>query len=240
MRTFSLPNIHWHPDLDYNAFCQCAYESTGNFYDFIPQDGSRLVISFGDLPSTGDPHSINIHCLQALVRGLTTGSRDDLAGLARELNGTLYLLGPRDLCVPWFYARIDPVRHELQYVNAGHEPPLLIRKDGAAQRLEHTGAVLGLSTRSLHRQETAVIEPGDLLAIFSESVSESTVLEVVLEHPHAATAELTRLILEEARRSTSRPWMGEDRTFAAVRVLDAARHPLMDECAAEGLALCAA
>jgi serine phosphatase RsbU (regulator of sigma subunit) len=240
MRTFSLPNTHPHPDLDYNAFCQCACESSGNFYDFIPREGSRLVVSFGDLPSTGDAPSINIPCLEALVRGLTAGSRDDLAGLARELNGTLYLLGPQDLCVPWFYARIDPVQHELQYVNAGHEPPLLIRKDGAAQRLERTGAVLGLSTRGLHRQEIAVIEPGDILAIFSESLSEQSVMNVVREHPHAGTAELTRRVLEEAPRSTSRPWMGEDRTFAAVRVLGACRHPLLEECAAESLALCAA
>jgi sigma-B regulation protein RsbU (phosphoserine phosphatase) len=240
MRTFSLPNTHWQPDLDYNAFCQCAYESKGNFYDFIPQENSRLVVSFGDLPSTGEAHSINIHCLQALIRGLTAGSRDDLAGLARELNGTLHLLGPQDLCVPWFYARIDAVRHELQYVNAGHEPPLLIRKEGAVERLERTGAILGLSTRGCHRQEIAAIDPGDILAIFSEAVSEDTVMNVVREHPHAGTAELTSCVLEEARRSTGRPWMGEDRTFAAVRVLDACRHPLPEECAAESLAMCAA
>src|SRR5580698_6966672 len=106
MRTYSLPNIHWRQGLDYNAFCQCAYEQSGNFYDFIPQDGSRLAISFGDLPFTSDKQSLNIPCLQAMVRGLTAGSRDDLAGLARELNGTLYLLGPQGICAPWFYARV--------------------------------------------------------------------------------------------------------------------------------------
>src|SRR5580692_7474473 len=127
MRTFSLPNTHRHPELDYNAFCQCANQYNGNFYDFIPQLWSRLVVSFGDLPSTGDRQSLNIPCLQAMVRGLTAGSGDDLAALAHELNGTLYLLGPQGSCAPWFYARIDPVWHELQYVNAGHEPPLLIR-----------------------------------------------------------------------------------------------------------------
>jgi sigma-B regulation protein RsbU (phosphoserine phosphatase) len=240
MRTFSLPNIHWHPELDYNAFCQCVYEHTGNFYDFLPQDGSRLTVSFGDLPSTGDVQSINVPCLQALVRGFTAGSRDDLAGLARELNGTLYLLGPQDLCVPWFYARIDPVRHQLEYVNAGHEPPLLIRLNGTVARLERTGAALGLSTRGVHRQETAAIEAGDVLAIFSEAVPEQTVRDVVLEYPHAGAAELTERVMEGARKSTARPWMGEDRTFAAVRVVGACRHPLLEDQVAECLALCAA
>jgi len=234
MRTFSLPNTHVHPDLDYNAFCQCASEYSGNFYDFIPQEGGRLSISFGDMPSTGDVQAINIPCLHALVRGLTAGSGDDIAGLACELNGTLYLLGSRVLCVPWFYARIDPTRRQLQYVNAGHEPPLLVRHDGTVERLEHTGAALALSTRGRHREETVGVEPGDLLAIFSEAVSEEAVLNVVQEHPHAGTAELARRVLEGP------PQAGEDRTFAAVRVVGAHRHPLMEEVAAESLAQCAA
>ena len=53
MRTF-VTNTHLHPELDYHAFCQCADENSGNFYDFIPLPGSRLAISFGDLPSGGD------------------------------------------------------------------------------------------------------------------------------------------------------------------------------------------
>ena len=149
-------------------------------------------------------------------------------------------MSPQALCAPWFYGLVDAVRHELQYVNAGHEPPLLIRKrTRTVERLERTGAPLGLSVRGLHRQQTIAIEPGDILAIFSESLSEQSVMNVVREHPHAGTAELTRRVLEECR-STSRPWMGEDRTFAAVRVLGACRHPLLEECAAESLALCAA
>ena len=234
MRTFSLPNTHWHPELDYNAFCQCADEYSGNFYDFIPQGDTRLAISFGDLPSAAEVQSINIPCLQALVRGLTAGSGEHPAELARELNSTLYLLGPRDLYVPWFYARIDPVRRQLHYVNAGHEAPLLVRRDGLIERLERTGAALGFSTRGLHRQVSVPLEAGDVLAVFSEAVSEDTVLEIVLRHPHATAAELTRRILEESRDAAG------DRTAAAVRVLGAYRHPLLEDRTVKCLAACAA
>ena len=233
MRTFTLPNTHWHPELDYHAFCQCAYEYSGNFYDFLPQDNGGLAISFGDLPSTGQAPSINVPCMQALVRGLSAGSGSDLAGLARELNGTLYLLGSLDLCVPWFYARVDPMRQRLTYINAGHEAPLLIRSDRTVARLERTGAALGLSTRGLHRQESVAIETGDVLAVFSEAVSEHAVLDIVLSNPHAGSAELTRRVMEEAR------FVGEDSTFAAIRVVEACRHPLMEDRAAD-LMLCAA
>src|ERR1039458_5819850 len=121
METFTLSRTP--QGLDYNAFCQCTDQDNGNFYDFIPRHASRLVVSIGDLPAAGDAPSITVPCLQALVRGLTAGHRGDLAGLARELNRTLCLLGPESLCAAWFYALVDPVRHELQYVNAGHEPP---------------------------------------------------------------------------------------------------------------------
>jgi sigma-B regulation protein RsbU (phosphoserine phosphatase) len=233
MRTRSLPNTHWHPELDYNAFCQCACDYRGNFYDFIPDGGSGLSVSFGDLPFAGEIQSINVPGFAALVRGLSAGIRDDLAGLACELNSVLHLLGPRDLCVPWFYARIDPAGRQLQYVNAGHEAPLLIRH-GGIERLERTGAALGLSTRAVHRQKAIRIEAGDLLAIFSEAVSGDAVLGVVEESPQASTAELAQRVLEVSRR----PGIGEDLTFAAVRMLSACRHPLVESRAE--LALCAA
>jgi serine phosphatase RsbU (regulator of sigma subunit) len=245
MTTFGITNTHVHPELDYYAFCQCAAEHTGNFYDFIPRNASRLAISFGDLPAAGEAPSITIPGMQALVRGLTAGNRGDLAEVARELNATLYLLAGADLCAPWFYALADPAHRELRYVNAGHEPPLLIRRNGdTVERLEHTGAALGLSARSLHRQETTAMEPGDVLAVFSEGVSEvlsdARMLAVILDPPQAGAAELTRRAMEEVQHSTSRPWLGEDCTFAAVRMVAACRHPLAEERAAEGLALCAA
>jgi sigma-B regulation protein RsbU (phosphoserine phosphatase) len=233
MRTFSLSNTHSYPDLDYHAFCQCACEYRGNFYDFIPQDGSGLSVSFGDLPLAGEIQSINVPGFASLVRGLSAGIRDDLASLACELNSVLHLLGPRNLCVPWFYSRIDPARRQLQYVNAGHEAPLLIRH-GSIERLERTGAALGLSTRAVHRQKAARMEAGDLLAIFSEAVSEDAVLRVVEECPQAGTAELAQRVLEVSRGSG----IGEDLTFAAVRVVGACRHPLLES--RTELALCAA
>lgn len=251
MGTFTLSRTRFYPapiqlpELDYNAFCQCTNERSGNYYDFIPRHSSRLAVSIGDLPAAVDAPSITIPCLEALVRGLTAGNRGDLAGLARELNGTLYLLGPEHLCAPWFYALVDPVRHELQYVNAGHEPPFLIRKDGAAiHRLERTGAALGLSARASHRQETTAIEPGDVLVIFSEglatTLSDAGVLDIVLENPHAGMAELTRRIFDAADRSAMHSCLDEDRTVAAIRVVGVCRQPVLEDRAEEGLMVCAA
>ena len=234
MRTFSLPNTHTYPDLDYNAFCQCAYEYRGNFYDFIPRKhGGRLSVSFGDLPYISEVQSINVPGFAALVRGLERRIPATRRALrANSMACSICSARATSVC-PWFYARIDPAQRQLHFVNAGHEAPLLIRQ-GAVERLERTGAALGLSPRAIHRQKTARIEAGDLLAIFSEAISEAAVLRVVEEHPQAGTAELSQRVLEASRGSG----VGQDLTFAAVRVMGACRHPLLETHA--DLALCAA
>ena len=241
MGTIIQSRITPQPALDYHACCQCANQNNGNFYDFIPQSASRLAVSIGDLPAPGDL-ALNTSCVQSLIRGLTVGSRGDVESLARELNRTLYLLLPHDIAVPWFYGWIDPVRRELQYVNAGHEAPLLIRKrTRTAHRLERTGTALGFSAHSIHRHDVAAIDPGDLLILYSEGVADSLesdrLLDIVLDDPHAGTAEITRHVFAELDRA---PALGEDRTFAAVRVKSAYREPIVESRAERELAFCAA
>ena len=88
------------------------------------------------------------------------------------------------------------------------------------------------------------MEPGDLLAIFSEGIaatlSDARVLDIVSANLHAGAAELTRRVFEEAERSTNRPWLDEDRTFAAVRVVGACERPVLEESAEQGLLVFAA
>ena len=243
MGTFIHTRISPTPELEYNAFCQCADERRGNFYDFISRDSGSLFVSVGDLPSDGGSPIVTVPCLQTLIRGLTAGSPDDLAEVARELNSMLHLLGPKDLFVPWFFARIDPLRQELRYVNAGHESALLVRpRDGTAERLEHTGAALALSTRSHVRERTKGMDPGDVLVVFSEGVAaalpDAQLLDLVLCNLDVSAAELTRRVLESADGTSRRSWLDEDRTFASVRYHAACQRPLVHD--AEQLLVCAA
>lgn len=221
MRTLSFPNRYPKLDVEYYGFCRCANDTDGNFYDFIGRQGG-LAVSFGDLPNTNGVSAISISRMQAIVRAVATAVDNDLDELARELNQTLYFVGPQYLCAPWFYAVVDPVRYELHYVNAGHEPPLLIRpRRGATYRLERTGAALGLSTRNGHRRRTAAIEPGDILAIFSEEFSDAVVLDVVHSHPYASTKELTMHIWQDSRCVRA-----ENGAFAAIRLLEKHGEPI--------------
>src|SRR5207249_8171666 len=103
---------------------------------------------------------------------------------------------------------INPVIQQLRYINAGHEPALLVRKaSGRVHRLERTGAVLGLTRRDRYRERAVLMQPGDVLVIFSDGISEAHdtqgrqfgdagVLQIVKNYSDASAADLVARIME--------------------------------------------
>ncbi len=243
-RLYSRPVFHPHVhELDYEGLCHCLDESSGNFYDFIPGERSRLMVALGDLTAAVEGPSITVLCMQALVRGLSS-SHPEAGEVVTELNRTFHLLACSDVCT-LFYASLDPVRRELRYVNAGAEVPLLIRRQGrVVHRLDHTGPVLGLSGRAVHREARVTIEPGDLLVAFSEGVvearnlrdrqfSESGVVESILRNPHLRATELTQRLIQDVEAFSEGAGREKDLTVVVVRFAGTAEQVLYHEAVAE-------
>jgi phosphoserine phosphatase RsbU/P len=215
--------------LDYHGSCECANETTGNFYDLIPLGKDCLMLGVGNLAATSDGRAVTVSCLQALLRG--SSMRDSrIADIASQVNQTMHLLDSGGVC-ELFYAAIYPERRLIQYVNAGAEAALLIsRRERAVRRLECISPILGLSDRTLFRQAAVTIEPGDVLVAFSEGVAEAytdcgkgfpdhRILEAVLRNPNAGAAELTRILIQETPGFPEGRRSGKDRTVVVVRFL---------------------
>jgi sigma-B regulation protein RsbU (phosphoserine phosphatase) len=144
-----------------------------------------------------------------------------------------------------FYASIDPVRRELRYLNAGHEPALLLRKrHDRAIRLENTGAILGLTRRSSYGQRAIPLEPGDLLAVFSEGVAETFdihgrpfgsagVLSVLRRPGRLRAADLVQEIFGAAERHAEWGVQSTDQTVAVVRFTEGMDQAIPAEAEAE-------
>ena len=82
---------------------------------------------------------------------------------------------PMNRFVTFFYALLDPRRHTLTYVNAGHNPPWILRRDGVtADRLTQTGRPLGLFEKSTYEAKTVDMAPGEVLLCYSDGVTEAT------------------------------------------------------------------
>ncbi len=239
IHTGPVPTSRAHiPGLDYYGECRPARETAWDFFEFLPIHRTSLVCSLGRITGQGSSAAFTMASMQAFLRNLTRHHRGSFAGVVRDLNRLVYEISPDSFHASLFYAWIDPERGQLQYVSAGHGPVLLIRPgERRIRRLEHTGAVLGLSLRVEFRQRAIDMHPGDLLLAMTDGVADTVREEEICEHlcrrPGARPVDIVGAVLDSARGA-------EDRTALAVRLQARAEDRMFESEALEELACSAA
>jgi sigma-B regulation protein RsbU (phosphoserine phosphatase) len=215
--------------LDYFGDCRPAGEIGGDFFDFLPLPDGGLAVTVGEVSGHGIGSAILMSGLQAFLRGLTARGCGEIGGVVDELNRTVHQTSPDNFYATLFYAHFDPLRRQLQYVSAGHEPALLRRKrTGCIHRLEATGTVLGLTDRSRFGRRSLPIEAGDVLVAYTDGVTdaidaagrewtESGIRQVLENHSDARPSHLVGLIMDEVDRFAGDSSPADDRTAVAVR-----------------------
>ena len=166
-----LPSV---PGLDYCGRCRPAREVGGDYYDFLELPKGRLGIAIGDVSGKGIGAALMMANLEASLRGQASVG-NDLAELIKRVNDLVYGASPANSYATLFYGEYDPSSRHLSYVNAGHNPPVVVRKSAAAYqffRLETGGPVVGLIQQS-YQQESFPLESGDLVVLFTDGVSEA-------------------------------------------------------------------
>lgn len=162
------------PGLDYCGACRPAREVGGDYYDFLELPGGRLGIAIGDVSGKGVGAALMMASLEASLRGQASAGHD-VAELMKRVDSLVHQKSSANRYATLFYAEYDPRNRRLSYVNAGHNPPAILRKSGAACqvfRLETGGSVIGL-LRQRYQQASFALEPGDLFVLFTDGVSES-------------------------------------------------------------------
>jgi sigma-B regulation protein RsbU (phosphoserine phosphatase) len=166
-----LPSI---PGLDYCGRCRPAREVGGDYYDFLELPKGRLGVAIGDVSGKGVGAALMMASLEASLRAQASVDQD-LAELMNRVNGLVYQASSESCYATLFYAEYYPRNHELVYVNAGHNPPVVLRKSAAACqvfRLQTGGPVIGI-LQQRYQQETFSLKAGDLVVLFTDGVSES-------------------------------------------------------------------
>ncbi len=146
----------------------------GDYYDF-GSDGGDVLFVLGDVAGKGTGAALLMAVLRALVRAHWYGA--DPAEAMVRINRTVCQNVPQGKYITFFLGRLDPPTGRVTYVNAGHNPPLLVRADGSVEMLTHGGVVLGLLPDATYDQGTATLRPGDTLLVFSDGVTETWNLE---------------------------------------------------------------
>jgi sigma-B regulation protein RsbU (phosphoserine phosphatase) len=165
----TLPEI---PALEYAGFCRPARGVGGDYYDFLSLTSGRLGLVIADVSGKGIPAALLMASLQASVRGQSQGGSGQVAELMSNVNKLICDASPENRYATFFYSQFDPVTRKLVYSNGGHNNPAVVRGDEVL-RLEIGGPPVGLFKFSRYEQAEVQLEPGDLLVLFTDGVSEA-------------------------------------------------------------------
>ena len=159
---------------DYSARCRQVRALGGDCYNFIPLKNHRLALVVGDASGKGLAAALMIASVQSSLRTAALFMGDDLAVLFKVVNHQAYASSSEDRYATLFYGVFDTSTCTLRYVNAGHNPPAVIRRDGTMNWLETGGAPVGLFADSEYVEGIVKLERSDLLIAFTDGLIEAT------------------------------------------------------------------
>jgi len=145
----------------------------GDFYDIVPLPDGRVLLALGDVAGKGSPAALLMALLLAMMRTLIDEGLEG-ADLVSRLNVQIGRHSlPHSRFVTLFLSVLNPATGELSYVNAGQNPPLLRRGNGAYERLRAGGMALGMFENATYTTGATVLEPGDVLVMYSDGITEA-------------------------------------------------------------------
>ncbi len=229
--------------LDFAGYSRTAQEVGGDYYDFIALENGRLGIAIGDVSGKGISSALLMASIRAALHGLTFSGSLSLARLIGGLNRIIYDSSTSNRFVTFFFGEYDPWTRTLDYVNAGHNAPVILRpvapgRDSfcnpespcTLQRLEIGGPVLGIFPEVSYEQGQMQLQPYDSLIAFTDGISEAmtTGLEEYGEErliaaarmsTHLPAQDLVTALIASTDRFTAGAAQNDDLSLVVLKVL---------------------
>ncbi len=162
--------------LDYSGYCRPALGVGGDYYDFLALPQGHLGVAIGDVSGKGIAAALMMASLQASLRGEATRAPENLAAAVANINRLVYEASSANRYATFFYGQYNPADYRFDYVNAGHNPPMLFHcTDGkwSVARLDVGGTVVGLLESYPYQQGSITLSSGDILVAYTDGVSEA-------------------------------------------------------------------
>ena len=220
------------PCLSCETFYKPAQEIGGDYYDFLPLQEGRWGIAIGDVSGKGIGAALIMASLQASLRAQASHSHFDLSTLISDVNRLVYESSPTHFFASLFYAEYEPATRILKYVNAGHNPPIVLRPhEGTPKmfRLRSGGMPVGISADAQFRTTTFQLEVGDILIAYTDGITEienrngemwgDRGLKTLLTScSHRTPAQIINCILDEVTSYADRIPPRDDMTLVVMQV----------------------
>jgi len=209
------------------ARAETCYEVGGDFYDFLPISSSALWVIIADVSGKGISAALVMSTIQASLRALLVGVHS-FERLLEQMNEMIRDFTGGSIYLTLFLALLDSESKRMHYINAGHNPPALVRANGKVELLEEGGTVLGLLPRVRYSRAQVNLQKGDVLVLYTDGVTEATNpagdmfgLEAMAESVEATRPDTTpetvlARIVADLQQFTEGTPQGDDQTMVII------------------------
>jgi sigma-B regulation protein RsbU (phosphoserine phosphatase) len=144
----------------------------GDYYDVIPIDENRLALAIGDVSGKGVPASLLMANLQSALRVMMV-PEVNLAEVVEKLNTLIYNNTGLDKFITFFIGILNTKKHTLEYVNAGHNNPILCSPQNEMRFLDIGGIILGIMPGYSYNTGSISLKKGDFILTYTDGVNEA-------------------------------------------------------------------
>ncbi|MGA7927343.1 MAG: PP2C family protein-serine/threonine phosphatase [Candidatus Sulfotelmatobacter sp.] len=159
--------------LSYSARCRQVRALGGDCYDFLPLSHNRLALAVGDASGKSLAAALMISSVQSSLRTAASFAGNDTGAVLRAVNSQVHASSLANRYATLFYGVFDGTTRTLRYVNAGHNPPIVIRQDRSVIWLQTGGVPVGIFPSWNYEEGMVHLRPGDLIIAYTDGVTEA-------------------------------------------------------------------
>ncbi|MCD4701611.1 MAG: SpoIIE family protein phosphatase [Candidatus Aegiribacteria sp.] len=220
----SPPNLEGY---DIEIFYRPASEVGGDYYDFFHLPDRNLGLAVADVAGKGIPAALTMAGLKGNLEAFVQ-SIYSISEIIQKVNESSVLGEGDPIMTGLFYSVLDLDSGKLTYVNAGHNPPLLVKREGESHWLDEGGLIMGLSTEARYEHGTVELESGDVLILYTDGLTEAMnssgfefgtdrLYNVVLENRDLSANQISSGILDAVNSYSKGSPQGDDQTLVVLK-----------------------
>jgi predicted permease len=224
------------------GMCMPARGIGGDYYDFLDLGNRQVGVALADVAGKGIAAALIMSVVQASLRSLTDMRNGSLGELAAKMNRLLHRSTGSNSYATFFYAQVDEAKREMRYVNAGHNPPMLLRGPGwtsshvpfvasvaSVEELATGGTIIGMFAQAAYEEALLELRSGDVMILFSDGVSEAhnpaeeeygeeRLKELLRKVGHLSVNDMATAVMQELKNWMLDAPQHDDLTFVLMKV----------------------
>ena len=204
-------------------------EVGGDYYDFIQLDDHHFGIAIGDISGKGIPGAMLMSNLQATLRA-SVWQFHEPADVMKRINNQIANTTSPEKFATFFYGILDSQKLTFTFTNAGHNYPVIKKRNGQSCHLTDGGLVIGVKPDFEYSQTTMRLFPGDTVVFYTDGITEALnpqieefgeqkLLDIIINYPYHSAEELRNYIYEEMIRFTQGESQYDDLTLIVLQIL---------------------